>query len=1151
LDQRLYDLLRHATVRLGLASSRSHGTGFFVAPGLILTCAHVVEQAASLDDDSIQVSWSYGEAEAHIEQFSPSVDLALLRVKLPEHPCVYLHESFEPKDQLFSYGYPANHPKGDSVTAEAEGWSQFEDSGSELQFLKFKAGQVLPGLSGAPLLNLRTGGVCGVVKRTRDKNDDLGGFAVPASLILSEFRPLVQQQREFHRRHPAWADLLPTLQKALELPSGTVTFLFTDIEGSTRLWEQYSAEMSSALGRHDALLRRAIVANGGAVFKLVGDAFCAAFATAPASLAAALAAQRALQSEPWGELGQLRVRMALHTGVAVERDNDYFGPTVNRVARLLAIGHGGQTLLSLATEQLLRGSRPEGVSLKSLGLHRLKDLDQPEQVFQLLHPDLPAAFPPLKSLDFPRHNLSAQLTSFIGRERELAEVQRLLSMTRLLTLTGIGGGGKTRLARQLAADVLEQYADGVWFVELAAIAIDAQPELVYQAVTTTLGVREEPGHSILAPMSDYLQTRKLLLILDNCEHLVEVCAPLVETLLLRCPDLKIITTSRERLRAGGELTYQVPPLDRPDPRRLPLTTADLSSAMGAYDAVRLFLERAVFSLPGFEVSSEEAPTLAKICWRLDGIPLAIELAAARVNELTLEQIASLLEDRFELLAEGRRTPLARHQTLRAAIDWSYDLLVEAERVLLRRLSVFTGGWTLEAATYICLDEGQTKHRALTLLSKLVNKSLVEGAGTSAQPGVEGRYRFLETIREYSWDRLEGSGEIDGVHRRHRDWYLMLVEQAQPNLIGANQNVWLNRLETEHDNLRAALEWTVNQGEAEAALRLAGALWRFWHVRGHWREGRDRLQVVLGLPNVSVYGTAQARALNAAGALAHNQADLSAAAALHEEALSVARKCNDPEAIADAFNHLGNVALDQGDDERATTLYQQSLALCRELGNRQKVALLLSNLGAVALDRGQYDDAVSLHQESLTHYRELGDPEGIARTLNNLGAAAIRQGHHVQAYDLLDESLHLFQQLNNSYGTAMALDNLADLAFDQGDLARAAMWHGKSLKLSCELGNRQAIVESLEGIAALVAERRHPLQAAKLYGAAEALRESAHLPLPKSERDLYNVRVAAARAGTEEPAWRAAWIEGQQMSLQAVIVFAEGQASAQQNLKPLE
>jgi len=509
------------------------------------------------------------------------------------------------------------------------------------------------------------------------------------------------------------------------IPTGTITFLFTDIEGSTRLWEQYPAQMQLALARHDALLRQAIEQNSGYVFKTVGDAFCAAFSTAKNALLATIHIQTALVAEPWPvEIRQIRVRMGLHTGVAEEREGDYFGQTLNRVARLQAVAYGGQILVSTVTRELVANLLPEGCYLLDLGEHRLKDLANPEQIFQLAIPGLPSEFPPLKTSNTYPNNLPPSTTSFIGREIEIAKIKALLITSRLVTLTGAGGIGKTRLSQTVAQELLTTFKDGIWLVELAPLA---DPALVVQAVAHALKLSEKPGQLLLTTLLERLKTNNILLLLDNCEHLIESCARLVTELLADCPNLKILTTSREGLNVRGERLYRVPSLGVPPAgnQTQPLNTIE---NLTRYEAVRLFIERAQAVNSQFQLTEKNSKTVAEICRRLDGIPLALELAAVRVKALSVEQIAKRLIDRFRLLTGGNRTDLPRQQTLRALIDWSYDLLDEKEQVLWQRLSIFAGGWTLEAAEKVCTGEPIEEWEVLDLLTQLVEKSLVVTEG---------------------------------------------------------------------------------------------------------------------------------------------------------------------------------------------------------------------------------------------------------------------------------------------------------------------------------------------------------------------------------------------------------------------------------------
>lgn len=598
-----------------------------------------------------------------------------------------------------------------------------------------------------------------------------------------------------------------------ELPAAPLTFLLSDVEQSTRLWEREADAMRAALARHDAIFACHIAEHGGTIVKPrgEGDSLFIVFADARAAVAAACAVQRALFAERWPTSLPLRVRLALHCGPAEQRDGDYYGAAVNRCARLRAIAHGGQTLLSEAVAEAVRDHLPEGAALRSLGLHRLKDLTAPERVFQLVHPDLPAAFPPVRSLTTLSHNLPAQLTSFVGREAAIVHVRGLLAGgggARLVTLIGAGGAGKTRLALQVAADLLDEYPDGVWLAELAALA---DPALVPHAVAAAVGVHEQADRTLMATLQEALRPRQLLLVLDNCEHLVTACAAVAEALLRSCPHLRILATSRELIGIGGEIAWRVPSLDLPEAG--PSLALD---QVARAEAVRLFVERAAAARPGFALTAENAPAVLQICQRLDGMPLAIELAAARMRVMSAQQIAARLDDRFRLLTGGSRVALPRQQTLRGALDWSHALLAAEEQVLFRRLAVFAGGWSLDAAEAVCAAGGITAGDVVDLLGRLVDKSLVWVDEQEEGP----RYRLLETIREYAAEKLEAAGEAVAVRARHYDWCLALAERAQPHLTGAEQATWLGRLEREHDNLRTALRWALDRQETAKGLQLA-------------------------------------------------------------------------------------------------------------------------------------------------------------------------------------------------------------------------------------------------------------------------------------------------------------------------------------------
>jgi predicted ATPase/DNA-binding SARP family transcriptional activator len=771
---------------------------------------------------------------------------------------------------------------------------------------------------------------------------------------------------------------------------------------------------------------------------------------------------------------------------------------------------------------------------------------------RLLHTEAPPVVARLHSTPLPSprlHNLPNVLTSFIGRARERAEVARLLATTRLLTLTGAGGCGKTRLALMMAGDLAGEYTDGVWLVELAALADGA---LLPQAVATALGVREEAQRPLRSTLVDALRSRQLLLLLDNCEHLIDPCAQLAEMLLSACPQLRILATSREGLGLAGETTWLVPSLALPDPQHLP-AVMELSHV----EAVRLFVERAAAALPTFTLTPANAAAVAQVCRRLDGIPLAIELAAARIKVLSVHQLAARLGDCVGLLTAGSRTAPPRQQTLRSTIDWSYDLLSEPERALFRRLAVFAGGWTLEAAEAVCGDWrleigawaaespiSNLRSPILEGLAHLVDKSLVV---VDMPPSGAARYRLLEPIRQYAHAKLMESAEAPAMRQRHAHFFLALVEEAEPQLVGAEQVAWLNRLEQEHDNLRAVLGWFIERGEAAAGLRLGGALWRFWRTRGYLTEGRAWLVELLALPPrplaadsgepAAGWGAARVQALIAAGVLASEQDDYATTHALFLEALALSRELADERGIAWALVGLAVVALAQGDDARAATLYAESLTLGRKRGEQHLIAGTLGGLGVVALNQGDEARAVTLMEEGLSLYRELGDTHGIADALRNLGWLALNQGDAARAAALLEESLALYRQQENPQYIAWALHSLGSVALLQGNTERAAALCVESLALSRNVGDRYMIAWCLEDIAGVALAYGNPGAAARLLGAAEGLRALIGARLLAFDRARYERTVAATRAALEAAVFTTAWVAGGALPLEQAIAEA--------------
>ena len=819
---------------------------------------------------------------------------------------------------------------------------------------------------------------------------------------------------------------------------GAVTILFTDIEGSTRLWEQEPERMRRALVCHDELLRSAVKSNHGVVVKMIGDGMQAAFRDPLDGLKATFALQQAL-ADPAATNGlSLCVRCGLHEGLAERRDNDFFGSVVNRAARIMRAAHGGQVLLSQKLAVLLRDRLPAGVGLRDLGSVRLRDLANPERVYQVEHPQLRHDFPALRSLESTPNNLPQQVTSFIGRDRELTEVKHLLRDTRLLTLLGVGGIGKTRLSLQVAADVVDDYPDGVWFVELAPVA---DTPLVPQTVASVLGVKEEAGRPVLEALVKFVSDRKLLLVLDNCEHLSHACAELAKQLLRSGPHLKIFTSSREPLHVAGETTYTLPSLAVPDPRQ----TSTLP-AVTQYEAVRLFVDRAEAAQPAFELTSQNAPAVAAICQRLDGIPLALELAAARVRALSAEKISARLNDRFHLLTGGDQTALPRQQTLRACIDWSYELLTEKERALLRRLAVFAGGWTLEAAETVGAGSEIEESDVLDFLSRLVEKSLVEW-------GMEGeRYRLLETVRQYAQERLSESGEEQDVRARHLDFYLTLTEKAEPNLYGPDQVTWFAQLDPERENILAAHEWCDRAADgAELGLRLVHAVWRLWMNRGFLELGYRMTLEALGRTGAAERGLARCLALHAIGQCGFLMGRYEEAQRYLEEGLAIARELGDKGRVVTTLGLLGDVLQGRGDLVSAREHLEKAHALALELGDKTKLAWTLNSRAELYRQDGNLDAAEPLYEDALALQRGLGNPYGIALYLLNLAMLSIgrRVVHRVPA--MLLEALAIANETGWRRIGWMTLEVSAGLATLSKEWDRTARLLGAAERQMKQMG----------------------------------------------------------------------------------------------------
>jgi len=952
------------------------------------------------------------------------------------------------------------------------------------------------------------------------------------------------------------------------MPAETVIFLFTDIEGSTQMWERRQQAMQAPLARHDALLRQAVADHNGHIVKMTGDGCHAAFAGALEGALAALQAQQALAAEAWPEIAPdaLRVRMGLYAGEAEARAGDYYGSSVNRAARLMSVAHGGQILISAAAADLLRDRLPHGVALRDLGEHRLKDLSRPERVLQLTAAGLRADFPPIKSLNSFMHNLPVQLTPFIGRERELVEIDRLLAGTHLLTLTGSGGTGKTRLSLQAAAALLPDFADGAWLVELAPLA---DPALVAQSAATALGVRETGGRPMLEALADYLRAKQLLLILDNCEHLVAACAGLAEQLLRQCPRLKILASSREALGIAGETTYPVPSLSLPA-----AAGGSGAEALSQSEAASLFVDRAQAALPSFALTDDNAAAVATVCRRLDGIPLAIELAAARVRLLRVDEIAARLDDRFRLLTGGSRTALPRQQTLRALIDWSYALLSDPERACLQQLSVFAGGWTLAAAEAVCgEDERRTTNPlgkkgagdelirpssfvlglsdTLDLLTQLSNKSLLL---VEQENGGQTRYRLLETVRQYARERLlEAAGDPSPWRERHARYFLRFAERTDPDMRGPRLVLWLDRFELDHDNFRAALAWLL-ESDPLAALQLVTALGYFWSRRGYVSEGVGWAEAALAAADgVTLVSADEARNAEQARAYQLARADVLSMRALLDfgtmnnvpamlaaanQSVQLARPLGDARVLsfALAVQALANVYW--GDAHLARAAAEEAQALARPLHDMESLLMALGALVVVLLTFDHQPAAAgALAAEGLALAREQGDPWVIAQLTLGLGRFAVAAGDLPQSRAYVEEAIARFEQVGDVSQVNHARSDLAHVLQRHGELRPAMELYRQTLRDWQHMGHRGAVAQQLESLAFVAIELGQGARAARLLGAAEALRDLSGAVRLTQLHDEYEQALAALRAQLPAAELEASWAGGRAMTMDEAVAYA--------------
>ncbi|MGO8960929.1 MAG: adenylate/guanylate cyclase domain-containing protein [Streptosporangiaceae bacterium] len=920
------------------------------------------------------------------------------------------------------------------------------------------------------------------------------------------------------------------MEAASLLAAQTLTFLFTDIEGSTSMVQRLRDAYADVLADHHRIVRTVLAAHAGKEVDTQGDSFFAAFSSPSACVAAAIEMQRRFISFQWPDGERLLVRMGVHSGEVSETAVGFVGLDVHRAARVAAVAHGGQIVLSAATAGLVRDSMPAGASLKDLGFHRLKDLGRPEQIFQVAADGLPAAFPPLRSLDNPRllNNLPSQVSSFIGREAELAEVRRLISTSRLVTLTGSGGSGKTRMGLQIAAELLDGSADGVWFADLAPLQ---DPGLVAVTVASMLGILQDPGRPLIDTLVEAIGGRSLLVLLDNCEHVIGTCAKLADTLLRNCPNVVLLATSREPLGIDGERIHRVPSLQTP-------ADDDDVDAIRNSEAVRLFVDRAAQHGAPISWTKQNASVVGRICRLLDGIPLAIELGAARLRVMSVTELDARLDQRFAILTGGSRAALPRHQTLLAMVEWSWELLTAAERHVLSRLSVFAGGFDLGAAEAVTASETVHLGEVIGHLGALVDKNLVQFDDTVAGSA---RYRLLETVRQYGTRELEAQKPTVASEARiaHFNYYLAFAEAAGPQLVARDQVGWLDRLDLEVDNLRAAIAYSLQQPDPAPGIRLVGSLRTFWKARGHATEGAQALRALLDVPAAESATLGRARGLAAAAYLLEQTGDYPIAEKYCEDALAIARLAGDNYLVADVLSVQASVLLRRGQRDTALPLIELGLELARRPDEPHLRARLLA-ARAFALDvGGDHEGAIRDAAESVRLYRQVGDRREVGTMLGNLGYAELSTGNLDIARSHLLESLNIARTLNDHYGVVYETFNLGLAEYLSGSPGTAEGLFAESLDLARRVRTTASTAYALIGLAMAGSGGVGMRRSARLHGAADEVLAAIGETVEPLERGLRDLDCQRLRSTMGADAFDAEYAAGRALTREEILVLALG------------